>query len=479
MGKRLSWVLGIFTLLLGIGGVWFAYEHYFRLPFALSESAKQEPWFVQSGLRMLTLRKNVPTVDRVVLVPDSATFLVAIQQWNLQGRWPILIEDQQYTPLFLQRFKAAEVIRLPAVKTPLPKGQDLRQTMLKAVASAWEATDPASLKEQWQQLGWEPPGAVLTWEKDPAWPAAVALAADRGQPLLFVEGDFGKPNDTLNNSQWQKLQFAVQQAVDQAGYNYALLGDSIDTITMVRQLAVKYQSPQKSDEQLAVTDGLGRFPNRDRWAIAGWIYGSPAHAVYQAMCSIFLDTENVLLYDSYPQEGSWKDYGMNSAANDLKEMGLNITLVQQPEASREGWRSLTSVEWDFDLILMNSKGMKDSFFVGGGDLSVKDIPKLNIPVAIHFLHSWSATAPDQKDTIAGKLLNEGAYVYVGSVHEPYLSAFVPAKLLAERLSQFTPFLIASRQFNAPPWKVTTIGDPLMMVMKPRQRISPKERPLLP
>jgi hypothetical protein len=53
-------------------------------------------------------------VDRVVLVPDEATFLQAISEWSLQGRWPILIEDDTYTPMFLRRFQAAEVIRLEA-----------------------------------------------------------------------------------------------------------------------------------------------------------------------------------------------------------------------------------------------------------------------------------------------------------------------------------------------------------------------------
>lgn len=478
-GKQFLWVMGIVTLLLGFSSLFYAYKYHLKQPFSLSESAQKEPWAVQSGLRIITLRQNIPTVDRIVLVPDTATFLAAIQKWNLKNRWPILIEDKKYTPLFLKRFQAAEIIRLPPIKTPLPTGKKLQQLLLKTVAQTWEVSDPAFLKEKWQKLGWEPPGVVFTSENDPAWPAAVALAADRGQLLQFLQGNFGTPNDTLNLQQWQQLQLTVQQAVDKTGYHYALLGDSIDTVTIVRQLAVKYQSPKNSSEQLAVTDGLGRFPNGDRWAMTGWIYGSPTRAIYQAMCSIFLDAENVLLYDSYPPEGVWKNYEMNTAANHFKDMGLNVNLIQQPEANQENWQNLTSVDWDFDLILFNSKGLKDIFAIGDGDASVKTIPKLTIPTAIHFLHSWSATTPDDPNTIAGRWLENGAYLYVGSVHEPYLAAFVPSKLIAERLSHSVPFLIAVRQYKSPPWKITTIGDPLMVIMKPRQRIAPKDHPLPP
>ncbi|MEG4093348.1 hypothetical protein QUA38_28905, partial [Microcoleus sp. Pol12B4] len=38
-------------------------------PFQLPASAKQEPWPIQTGLRTAILRDNIPTVNRVVLVP--------------------------------------------------------------------------------------------------------------------------------------------------------------------------------------------------------------------------------------------------------------------------------------------------------------------------------------------------------------------------------------------------------------------------
>ncbi|MGB7712658.1 MAG: hypothetical protein WBL95_24510 [Microcoleus sp.] len=448
-----------------------------KKPFQLPPSAKQEPWAVQTGLRVNILRDNIPIVNRIVLVPDEATFLAAIQKWNLKGHWPILLEDNKYTPMFIKRFQAAEIVRLPSIKQQLPKGQKLQQLMLNASAAAWNATNTQTLKAKWTELGWEPPGVVITSENDPARIAAVALAADRGQPLVFLEGNFGKPNDTLNQQQWQTLQTAVTTAVESTGYFYSQLGDAIDTITIVRQLAVKYQSPEKPEEQLAVTDGLGRHPNGERWAAAGWIYGSSVRSTYQVMCSIFLDSQTAMLYDSYPKEGSWEKYEMNSAASGLKTLGFDVQLVEKPESSLQKWRTLASKEWEFDLILMNSKGYQKSFQVGNGDALVEDIPKLKFPAAVHMIHSWSAAAPDDQNTVAGRWLENGAYAYVGSVNEPFLSAFIPPKLMVDRLVRSAPFLIAARQLESPPWKVATIGDPLMSIGKPKPRIPPTQQPI--
>ena len=472
MKKQLKFQFLAIALIVSLAIIGVGCDRILKKPFQLPPSAKEQPWPVQTGLRVGILRENIPTVNRIVLVPDEATFLAAIQKWNLKGNWPILIEDKKYAPMFLQRFQPEEIVRLPSIKQQLPKGQKLQQLMLKATAAAWEATDTQTLKAKWQELGWEPPGVVITSENDPARTAAVALAASRGQPLVFLEGNFGKPNDTLNNAQWKSLQTSVTKAVESTGYSYSELGDAIDTITIVRQLAVKYQSPQKKDEQLAVTDGLGRQANGARWAAAGWIYGSEVRSIYQAMCAIFLDSETAMLYDSYPKEGNWQKYEMESAASGLKSIGVNVELVQKPESGIEKWRSLASIPWTFDLILMNSKGNPKSFQVGNGDASVDDIPKLKFPAVIHMIHSWSAAAPDDTNTVAGRWLQNGAYAYVGSVNEPFLSAFIPPKIMIDRLKRGSPFLIAARQLESPPWKVTTIGDPLMSIAKPRSRIPP-------
>ncbi len=477
MGKRwlLEWCC--LAIVVMVPGSWWIYRSLEPKPFALPKSAKNEPWAVQSGLKIAKLRDRVPTVDRVVLVPDEATFLFAIRQWSLQGRWPILIEDTQYTKLFLDRFQPQEVIRLPAVNTPLPTGLALRQGMQNAVADAWDAPNRFSLSSQWDNLGWEPPGAVVTSPTDPAWPAAVALASDRGQPLVFLEGDFGEANERLDLATWTGLKTQIETLVKGTGYAYDTLGDAIDTVTLVKELAVKYESPENTKVDLAVTDGLGRHETGDRWAAVGWIYGTPARAVYQAMSAIFIDAETALFYDSYPKEEPWIQYEMNQAAGLVSEIGLNVQIIQRPQATVQSWKNLVETDLNFDTIWVNSKGLSTVFAAGGGDASVEDIPQLKYPAIVHFIHSWSATTPGDRNTVAGRWLENGAYLYVGSVHEPFLTAFIPPTLLARRLKRTTPFLIAARQLDSPPWKITTIGDPLAIISKPRVRLNPTQLPL--
>jgi hypothetical protein len=120
-------------------------------------------------------------------------------------------------------------------------------------------------------------------------------------------------------------------------------------------------------------------------------------------------------------------------------------------------------------MFMNSRGGKSNFAVGNGDAVVKDIPHLNTPMAIHLIHSFSAATPNHVDTIAGRWLDYGVYAYVGSVDEPYVTGFVPPQAMIARLSLNVPFLVAARYIDTPPWKITTIGDPLLLIKKNYQQ----------
>ncbi len=424
-----------------------------------------EAWQQKLGYKIAILRREIPTASRVVLVPDAVTFLAAIQEWGLDERYPILIADQYYTRLFLKRFQPEEVIHLPSVKASW--FEDKKHLMQKAVAAAWDS-EASTLQTTWQQLGWEPPGVVITSVNDPAAVAAVALAADRGQPLLFLKGYFGKVNQTLPPRSWQVLRDEVNGLVASTGYDYQQLGDAIDTITLVRQLPVKYRSPEKQ-ELLAVTDGLGRTQTGKRYAIAGWIYGSAERAVYQAMCAIFLDAERALLYDSYPNTKSWEPYHFGENPQDLEEIGLATTKIEYPDTSQKTWGNLMAQPWDYDLMFMNSRGGKANFAVGDGQVSVQTIPSLHTPMAMHLIHSFSAVTPNDTNTIAGRWLNYGVYAYVGSVDEPYVTAFVPPQAIMARMSRQVPFLVSARYVDTPPWKITTIGDPLLVINETTQK----------
>jgi len=85
---------------------------------------------------------------------------------------------------------------------------------------------------------------------------------------------------------------------------------------------------------------------------------------------------------------------------------------------------------------------------------------------VHFVHSWSAAAPGDVQTVAGRWLQRGAYLYAGSVHEPYLQAFVPTPKFAVRMTAGLPFAAAARLDSGDPWKVSILGDPLATLSKP-------------
>ena len=80
------------------------------------------------------------------------------------------------------------------------------------------------------------------------------------------------------------------------------------------------------------------------------------------------------------------------------------------------------------------------------------------------IHSFSAADPTDYQTIAGRWLAQGAFVYFGSVNEPFLLAFRTPRLVAELMVAGVPFVAALRQGEGElfgfPWRLVYLGDPL-------------------
>lgn len=448
-------------------------------------SIEDYPWPVRPGLRVAMVRSKVPTIDRVVLVPDEATYVEAISEWSLLGRWPVLFEDDQYAPMFIRRFKPAEVVRKAPTRHPLPQPAALQEQMRVIVSRAWstgsEADEPTAenMKDRFAAVQWTPPGVVITSVKDDAWPAALALAADRGQPIAFLDERFGRANQVVSADDWPRLSAAVESCVASAGYPYDALGDAIDTITLARQLGNRYAdaSDASGRSHIAVTDGLARTGLK-RWAVAGWIFGPTARTTYMAMSSIFLEHDAALLFDTYGGGSPWSRYAMDQPAARLREAGLDVREISSPASTAAAWERLAPSGLSADLILVNTSGNQNWFNTADETrVFMHDMPILNTPAAVHFVHSWSALAPENRNTLAGRWLERGAYAYVGSVEEPTLSAFVPPELLVDRLRSAVPFLVAARVWEQAPWRVTTIGDPLMILLPDLPRRAPDARPI--
>jgi len=219
------------------------------------------PWPMKIGLQSVQVSMRLPVVDQVVLVPDAATYLDEIGRWDLRGRWPVLIEDAKYAPMFVRAFKPARVVRRASVGS-LPAGRAEREALAQqAIMHSWTVpgkdTAPKTPAEAYAAVGFQPFGAVFASMDDPAWTAAVALTAGRGQAPFWVGGSLGQPSDTLGAEQFRTLAQQVEDAVRSTGLPSMQLGDAIDAVTICLSMPLKADPPRGSRAQ-AVPQGLHR-----------------------------------------------------------------------------------------------------------------------------------------------------------------------------------------------------------------------------
>jgi len=432
---------------------------------------QRDPWPIALGKRVEQVRRACAMVDRVVLVPDGATYIDELSRWSPAGRWPVLIEDDQYAAMFIRRFQPSQIVRRHSVeRSPANAARVSRRELEAVVKTAWGG-DPLrdSIPDVFRRVGHTPPGVVITSTNDPAWTAAVALAAGRGQPLAWLDTPFGRPNQVLDADRYARLREAVDGLVRETGYPYANLGDAIDTITLCRDVGgrVNMAANPGTVDIRAVTDLLGRVAGGRRYAFTGWIFGDEVRCAYTAMCSLFLQRSAFELYNTYSDEAVRRAYGLREAAAMLPARGFEVTTHDIPDTTRQAWLNLLPRGFTTDVLVMNSGGNADHFVLSDEHAYCGDVPILNVPMALHFIHSFSLKAPANLNTIGGQWLAHGVYAYIGSVDEPLLSAFIPPKFFVDRCVNLVPFLIAGRKWDAAPaWKINTLGDPLMICRPP-------------
>ena len=451
-------------------------------PTTQDESSKDKPgrsledihWAPRIGLRVRQINDAFPLVDRVVLVPDAATYVDEVSKWSPKGRWPVLFEEHVYAPMFIRRFEPAQIIRRESVGS-LPNENAAREQQLIDTVIGVLGGKPAmhrSIGHVLRGHKYDPPGVVMTSVNDPAWTAALALAAGRAQPIAFLSDNFGRPNGALNAGRAKQLDKTVRTVVSEQGFSYLTLGDAIETVTICRKIAGRIKdSSIGTNDPVAVTDYLGRRTNGERYAFVGWIFGDEARCAYTAMCSLFLDRTSARFVNTYPDQGSWAKFKMDAAEKRFRENGFETRLQSGQSASAQTWTRSLRAGVEHDLLFVNSKGNRSFFDLSSGRLHSVDVPILNTPSAVHFVHSWSFAAPGNIRTVGAQWLEHGAYAYVGAVHEPYLAAFVPPTPMSDRLVHYVPFLVAARHWSGPepltgPWKVNTYGDPLMVCLPP-------------
>jgi len=472
----------------------------------------QLPWFIQLGERVALVHQRMAVEDRVVLVPDQATFLDEISTWRLslsaqdlvpgrtppepsRGCWPVLIEDPVYTPMFIRAFKPKQIIRRTERAAPLADDAAVAAAIDAAVVRVWLG-DPTTQKPKDALLAQKqtPPGLAGFAASDPAWVAAAALAAGRGLIPVEIAGDYGGPNSQLDAATFARLNQAVNDAFASTGMTHQGVGDDLEAIALCRATAQKAvidlppeqrpggpgMPPVNPAEPVAVTDALCRTADGKRYAYCGAIFGTAPQAAYAAMSSMFLHRTSVVCVDGYsagkapPQ---FARYGFQTADEPMRRGGWQARMFTNLEAALDAWRQRSATGISCDVMFVNTSGNADFFDLGtpGGTPPSNqggpgDIPVLSRPLALSFIHSWSLSAPGVRDTIGGRWLEHGVYAYVGSVQEPYLVGFVPPVVCIELLVNLTPFAVAARYMDGPfamPWRIATLGDPLMLCAGPR------------
>lgn len=431
-------------------------------------------------------------IDQVVLVPDLAAFLEAIATWDDLNYFPILIDDAELAPKFIRAFRPARVLRFPN-RAKAVENKALWAESVRAVGRSWgrdQAGPPAlpvsppptrpgdlpasqaatvagprgDVVPTW--LGATPPGVVVSNPSSPSLAGAIALAAGRFQPLLLLESAAKK---TMSGDEAVKLGRELEAVVAEVVPKYMGLGDQCDFLTLAAPYPDRYVlggSGMKAGVA-AFDDLAGRDTETlRRWAYVGRLSGDPAESVYRAMCALFLQPRTALLFDGYDEnDADFRPYAMRLAAPRLPQE-IAVTLVSGAKANVANWHRQEDPVNEFGLVYVNSSGGPTSFNLAAGTLAYSaDVPA-SVPSVVIMNHSFSASEPENPATLAGAWLAGGAYLYFGSLNEPYIQSFRTPGLVASLLHEGVPIAAAVRMgpdenpaFGTP-WRLHLLGDPL-------------------
>jgi hypothetical protein len=459
--------------------------------------SKLPPW-VKLGVSSIRQRDRVEAGPGVVIVNDGVSYLEAIAVWTPTRQFPVLIDDgsaesREDIARFVRAYwegkggdrGGAKVYRWTAEHAKavgLPSFQGVtKEALLRTVCRAWqvggegggggsgEKASNLALVARLKELKQPVLGAVLTNDEDSAWPAAVALAAGRGQPLFFQSGKT-VIDHSISPDEADAICRRLEGELESLGLTWRGLGEGVDTVTLCSNLPSRIDASKGTGPgmgkgaSVATTDRIGRLGSgltaRERWAWCSQIFGSPARSAYQAMCGLFLVPRSAWIFDGYGDEKGFKEFDGTAAGKAFEGAGVKVEVNDAPKQSLHDWRLRAARALDADLILVNTSGEPDRFGLRPGDGRPGDIPVLRSPAMVYFVHSFSAAVPGNRDLIVGRWLERGAFLYCGSVHEPYLQAFVPTPLVVRRLRTAGPWGAIGRLDDSPLWKIAMFGDPL-------------------
>jgi hypothetical protein len=321
-----------------------------------------------------------------------------------------------------------------------------------------------------RSLGATPPGVVISSPGAPMLAGAVALAAGRFQPLLRLDYP-RRQAEILSDPEFLAFDAALTGTFQGRIPNHAALGDGCDFVTLAGDWP--YRHRDSKGEVNAVDDRVFRSVGSEfRWAYAGRLMGDARESVYRAMCSLFLQPESAVMFNGYDESAPpWSAYAMGVPAARLSAVLPTAHVWGDRPASVEGWHETFDPANPFGLVLINSHGSPTAFHLRGGPATTPDIPR-GVPSVVLMIHSFSAAEPTDPATIAGRWLANGAFIFFGSMNEPYLASFRTPRLVGELLGEKLPIVAAVRSGQAEPfgkpWRLVFLGDPLYR-LKARDR----------
>jgi len=344
------------------------------------------------GARVERLRLTLPVDPAVVVVPDGDAYIEAIASWSPEHRYPVLIDDgtpgaRENIARFVRAFAPGRVLLWPGAGE---RTGSRRQRMESALERSWGADSSEGLKAVWNEMRIQPPGVVVTAKRDRAWPAALALAAGRGQPILWVDGNLGKIGGVSRFKGFERFNKQVRDQFQGLGYTWAQVGDDIDAITICMNMPSRVSSRDNMKETLALTDMLGRFDDGRIYAWTGIIVGTEAESAYRAMGALFLQPDRFWLFNGYSSKPPYDGYTVSTIEGDLRRMGAPVKAFGPPRNSIIEWREATRKPINAGYVHVNSSGNRGFFDLNPGRAHTCDIPFMDTPAVVTFIHSFSA-----------------------------------------------------------------------------------------
>jgi len=445
-----------------------------------AKAPAQLPAGIRLGHRVVTVDHSIVVIPIVEIAPDTGAYLDAIARWSPErGAWPVLINDgsdraREDIARFVRAFQPKRIFTLA------PKGRvdeaDLEDRVFETLRSAWEAREGQLIETKWKEVNMVPAGVVAANAADPAWTAAIALAAGRGQPIVWFLAPLIAPGGQTESAEVHGIDNQIREGLAKYPWTFRNIGDDIDAVTLCASLGGRVVNEPGVKGPAALTDVLGRMPGGARWAWAGWIFGSESAAAYTAMCSLFLTPDSAWLFDAYGAKFP-PEYACHPVVTLLERIKWPVTITEPEGATLRTWRGRCEGGIDASVIQVNTLGHYNWFKLIDVNAWSNEIPALVRPALVSFTHSFSAQYINGPNTISGRWIEEGAWGYIGSIDEPNLGAFVPPNVLFSRLLAGGALGYAPRLDDAPPWKIQIYGDPLKSFSDKRNSgIVPKSPP---